>query len=339
MSGTLLGNTIAGIGSSLNLPEFGISEFLGGYQAQPIGPETIGNYPGAQLSPVVGGGTIQGPVRPSNWNPSGAGTIPSPSPTGGTGGQVPAPNLDSLYTDTFSALDSQLAGLDSQRAGQERVAGNTYQQGYNTLSNQYKQNSGDIDTSQKRSLNDLGSTIRQLFQSGNTLLGTRGASDSSAANQYSYALTKMGSQQRGDIMGELDRRRSNLKQTYDTNLQNLELQKNNQLQQIAQWYADSQNSIRGIRADLQRQKSQEALNYAISIANQINQNTANQRNALDTWVMNHAKTLQEAQAGMAQNAQNLPAFQGLNAPITGGTTGGYNMFGFGSNDQDKNRLF
>jgi len=107
------------------------------------------------------------------------------------------------YNDYYKQLDQQLSSLGGQRAGQEQIAQNTYQQGLNTATGQYTQGQQNLDTSRQKTLRDLSSNLAQSWQQGNIALGTRGASDSSAANQYSYALTKMGNRNRGDIQGSI----------------------------------------------------------------------------------------------------------------------------------------
>lgn len=333
------------------LPDFQISErvgdFFGKSRTAQGGSNLFGGYSSANPGQVQG---IQD--NPIN---SITGGIPTPksgfsSLINNTGSGAPAGSnpsdqgnftdnvnnaLDSGYNDYFSYLDNLAGGLVGQKASQEQVAQNTYDQGFNTLNTQFNQNQTDLNNYQARSLKDLGEYIRQSFQQGNTILGTRGASDSSAANQYAFALTKLGSQERGKVMQDIAQRQERLKTTFDTEVKNLELSKNNQLLQISQWFAEAQNQIGGMRADAQRQKSQEALNYAMQLADQVNQQAANRRSALDTWVLNHANSLKEAQAGLMANAQNVPAFQGFDANIGGG---GGNNINFLGNQSEEDRL-
>ena len=244
--------------------------------------------------------------------------------------------LDQQYEQLYGSIGEQEAGLVQQKSAQEQIAENTYQQGARTLGGQYETSRGEIEAGQKRTLTDLADAMRQKWQQGNVMLGTRGASDSSASKQYSYALAKAGSKQQGDIMQENSRRMSSMKQTYDTNIQNLETEKNNQVLSIANWFAQSQNQLRGMKASLASQKSQQILDLALQAMGNIQTQVANQKAILDEWAVNKAQSLPQLTQMLAQNAQNLPAFQGLFANMNYGGTSNPSMFGFGQQDKDMN---
>jgi len=83
---------------------------------------------------------------------------------------------------------------------------------------QFENQRGEVEKNQVKTLRDLSENVRNSFMAGNVYLGARGAGDSSASNQYAYALTKMGSKQRADIMnntsgimGDIDNREFKLK--------------------------------------------------------------------------------------------------------------------------------
>lgn len=210
---------------------------------------------------------------------------------------------NSGYDQYLSQLDSQINDLGGQRSDQENIANNTFQQGMNTLGSQLAQGQQDISTNREKTLRDLSNNLKQSFQSGNTYLGARGASDSSAADQYSYALSKLGSQQRGDVQSQYDQNLFKLKNTYDTETKNLELSKNSQLSQISQWFAEAQNQLRGQKGQVALQKSQQALNIAMQMAQQVQQQASSQRAALDQWAANHATSFQQLQQQLAQNGR------------------------------------
>lgn len=271
---------------------------------------------------------------------TGGGGSPTPAPAPTSGGDGGGPSFEDLlnqqYEGMFNQLGEQEAALGTQRAGQEEIARNTYQQGAETLGTQYGQSKGDIEQGQTRALTDLTNALQQSWQQGNVMLGTRGASDSSAAKQYSYALAKTGTQQRGDIMQENSRRLESLKQTYDTNVRGLETDKNNQLLQIANWFSGAQQQVRGMKAEMQAQKSEQILSMAMQELQQVQQQAADQKSILDQWAANTAKTLPQLANMLAQNAQNLPAFQGLGGGMSGGQSGGQGMYGWGQGDREKN---
>ena len=247
--------------------------------------------------------------------------------------------LNSGYADYYKMLDEQMGALGGQRTSQEQVAQNTYQQGLNTVDSQLAQGQQDLSTNRQNTLRDLSDNLMRSFQQGNQWLGTRGASDSSAANQYSYALAKEGNRNRGDVQSQYDQNLFKLKNVYGTETKNLQLQKNNQLQQISQWFAEAQNSLRQQKGQAGLQKSQQALSMAMQMAQQVQQQTASKISALDSWATNNAKSWGELAGQLAQSSQfsmQAPGVQGLfgNTDNRGGVSAGY-----GQSEEEKNRLF
>ena len=259
---------------------------------------------------------------------------------GGSGSDTAAMDqLNAGYNDYYRQLDEQLSSLGGQRAGQEQIAQNTYQQGLNTATGQYTQGQQNLDTSRQKTLRDLSSNLAQSWQQGNIALGTRGASDSSAANQYSYALTKMGNRNRGDIQGQYDQNMFQLKNSYDTETKNLQLAKNTQLQQISQWFAEAQNQLRSQKGQAALQKSQQALSYAMQMAQQVQQQTASKMATLDQWVADHATSFQQLASGLSQTgAFSMQAPQTYNLFGDQGGGGGV-ATGYGSDEEKQRGIF
>ena len=310
----------------------------GGYY--PIASAPAGTYqalPQYGYSAAPSSGQVQGATT--------GGSTPSysePAPTGDTGGggepDAYSQWLDQQYGAMFSNLDEMESGLTPQRQTQEQIATNTAQMTGNTLTGTYGTNRATLESNQAKNLDDLSQYLQSAWQQGNVMLGTRGASDSSAANQYSYALAKQGTRQRGDIMQETQRLQTNLKTAFDTEMKNNELDKNNKMLQIAQWFMDAQNQVRGLRAELQAQKSEQILNYALQMVGQAQQVWASNKSTLDQWAANKATNLGQLTQMLQKNTANMPTFQGLNKNIYGGG-GGSNFWGFGNvNNQEKNRL-
>ena len=294
----------------------------GGAYPQPAAnyPQPAANYP----QPAASGGQVLGTTD-----------VPQESPQ-----QPSGPSAEDLlrgqYNNYYGYLDSLMSGLDPQKASQEQIAQGSYDQGYNTLQNQYNTSRSDIESNQSKNLLDLEDSLRTIFRQGNAYLGTRGASDSSAANMYSYALAREGSKQRGGIMGETSRILQNLKGTFDTETKNLQTGLQSKLAEISQWYVDAQNQVRGMKADAQRQFSTEALNYAQQLAQQAQQAYSSQKNVLDTWALNKAQNLPELQQMLSSNTKNMPQYSGLfGTPTNSYSNTGMGMTGYGYGDEEK----
>lgn len=339
------------------LPDFGITERLGqnvGVQAPTNSsggsnwlPNSGGQVLGTQIyaptstqSSGVGGSYPQpliGPMPSTQSAPTQQQSAPS---SGGMGGEnYTGPSAEDLINQEWSgyltSLDQQLTGLGEQNTKQLNQAQNTFDTGNKNLDLQYGTNKSEIEGQQTKTLSDLGDAMRNYWSQGNAMLGTRGASDSSAAGMYSYALTKLGNKQRGDVMADYSGRLNNLKSVYDQNKNTLQNDYNTQVSQIGQWFFEAQNAIRGLQGQAAQQKGREILDYGMQLLQQQQQAYQQKQGLLDQWVTNHATTLQQAMQGMGLSSQNMPGFTSLFGGLQGGQTqGSPGMFGYG-NTQDK----
>jgi len=235
--------------------------------------------------------------------------------------------IESGYSDYFAQLDEMLnKGLPAQQASQEQLAKLQYTGGVEQLQPQYAEGQTQLqrqrettETTQAKNLRDIAANVRNAFMAGNVFLGAQGAGDSSAVNQYSYALGKLGTQQRTDIMKQtagiiqqIGDKETNLKNVYDSEVKNLANQRDQQVMSIATWFAEQQNALRQAQAQGALQKgqdlatlSQNLLSNALNRLNQIETEATNRRSALEQWALNNSKTIQEAKA-------NLQAISGFN---------------------------
>lgn len=321
---------------SWGLPEFGLTEKLGGNKnsitpGMSVGtPTPSSNTVGMSVGTPSYTGTMSSTGSGSSYkksslsNKSSGGSSKSSAQKDAERAQKEAEDrarkeISSGWDDYIASLDQQYAGLNGQRSSQEEIVNSQYNQGVNTLGLQREQGLQSLDKNrqsaeqnQVKNLRDISSNIRNAFMAGNVYLGSRGAGDSSAADQYSYALGKVGTQQRSDVMGDtanimadIDARETNLDNMYNTEVNNLEQQKNAQIQQVASWFADAQNQVRMAKSQGQLGKSQDLaslsrtiLDQAMNQINQINQYNLNQRQALDQWAMGVSDNITSLKANM-----------------------------------------
>ncbi len=225
-----------------------------------------------------------------------------------SGGQQADPYAG-VRNEISGAWDSYLGGLgetsgylDDQRTAQEGIANSQLQQGQN-VANQQKASS----------LRDIANTTRNAFQAGNNYLGSLGAGDSSAANQYSFAINQQAGKQTGDLNNFVSGQMQNLQSEHDQ-----------QINHIASWFADSQSKLKQQIAQGGLQKGQDLaslskgiLDQAIQATNQIKANTQNQYNSLVTWAANNSHNLGQLQ----QNIAGIPQAMGQMSLGAGGVGG------------------
>jgi hypothetical protein len=340
---------------------------------QVLGDQTTAtpNYnPTDKQQPSNSGGYTPGQGKYAGWDPAAEaadraakGDYTDYSNSGGGGFDALKSDISSGWDNYINSLNAQLGDLDTQRMGQQGIAESMYRQGANTLGTQREQGLTNLSTeerklqeNQSKTLRDISGSLKSGFMAGNVYLGSRGAGDSSASNQYSLALAKEGSRQRGDVMGQtasqladVQARRTQLDSIYNTEVRNLDETKNQRLLEIGQWFSQAQQQIRQAQAQGQLGKSQDLqslsrdiLNQAISQMNMINQQVAERKSALDSWAMSNAKNIEQLAGNMRQVSQftsQLPGFTQIAGTPQVDSSGNFRVAtGYGSRATNNDRL-
>lgn len=295
-----------------------------------------------------------------------------PSPGGSGGGSsindqenAVRNQLSSAWDSYFRSLDDQYNGLDTQAGNMNQIVDNNYNQSVSDINAEKTSNLADLATSsrkneenQVKSLADIADNIRNLFRSGNIYLGARGAGDSSAANQYSYATAKLGSKQRGSVLeqtrsieNDIEDRRAKLNNLVTQEMGRIKTERDNNVLQTAQWLAEAQNTLRQARANGELQKgqslaqlSQNLLDEAKSRLMAEDTRAKNRQDALTTWAMNNATSINQLKSNLAAVGQmtvNNPTYSKLSGSPTIDAQGNLNTNfygGAGSTTEDKNAL-
>lgn len=301
-----------------------------------------------------GGGGVTAPTAPPTTN----------------GGEQQAVNerenqvrgeINSGFDSYFSNLDAQLGGLGAQQAGQNQLVENNYNQGASDLGAQKTSSLADLGTQRRKnqegqvsSLRDLSENIRNLFQTGSIKLGAMGAGDSSATNQYSYAIGKLGAKERGNVLSQtrgiendIADREVKVQNIFTQEFAKLKTNRDNQILQVAQWFQDKQSELQNMKAQGQLQKGQSLASLSMSLLQeaqnrlmQADANTRNQQNALQQWALNHATTIAQARQALGQPAEyQAPGINrnqlngGMTTDATGNVSGQMRYGGGVANDE------
>lgn len=314
------------------------------------------------------------PVNQSGGGNSGSGgDSPAPQPAQPSG---PSPeeiykqqqisNISNKWNGYFSTLDNILGGLPGQADTLKSTANIQAGQSVNDLTASTDQSKADlyksedkINTNQVKSLKDISSNIRNLMQAGNTYLGAKGAGDSSAVNQYAYALTKLGSQQRGDVtaqtndmLNDVNDRLSKVNNVYTQEKQRIDSELNIQINNIASWLATQQQAIQQAKAQGQLDKgtdiqalTENLYNIAVQKATQLQNVFQDQQAALQTWALNNSNSLKEAQSKLGSYGSfqvQAPSYGAINGTPQFGTQPTNSFYGGGGSqsftDEEKKAL-
>ena len=235
----------------------------------------------------------------------------------------------------FSYLDNQynqLPGLQSSLSDQINNLFNSQSGSINSSLDQTLNSLGtsknNITDNKTSSLRDLGNQMMNQLKAGNTYLGVRGASDSTAGNQLAYALGKIGTQQRSGIekqanqlYAQVDTQIANAKSVAQDQLNQLNTWKNNQLLQVTDY-------INQLRGNIDQAKQQYIQSWLANIDNQV----SNYKNTVASWIVNKADSLNQVVSQLQQYgiAPNTSIANGtISSPMWGqsGQNSGTQLYG------------
>lgn len=268
--------------------------------------------------------------------------------------------IESGYDTYINDLNNLYGGLNTQAEAQRGIAQNSYEQSIRDLLANKQSSLGDIglteqklQANQVKNLRDIASNIQNQYMAGNVMLGARGAGDSSAANQYSYALNRLGSRERGNVMNttamgqaEIENQKAKLNNIVTQETSRLDTELANTKQSISSWLAEQQNAVSQMisQGKLNKNKeiaslTQNLLNQALAAYQTKQQEVADKRARLETWAMNNAKKISELapiMQGIGQLAPDMYQARTLNGNVSMDAQGNMiGLYGFGNYDEDK----
>ena len=364
-----LSKGIEGIGTTLGLPEFGISEQIGNLGKVTGQADVI---PGFDPFTDRGNGVAYNPSQPTS-NPQDLGAQSgnlslTPLPQGGGlgsgagNGQPSQGFLNSLlqqagqgiqqgYDATLGQLGANANFLKQQSGDLINQADTMFNQQKTGFENQRSEAFGDLDRSRQEidankseALSDLSSDLRTQMESFSRMLGAMGAADSSAAGMGQYAYGRMGQQARSDIwkqandlVSQVNVRREKVNSLFSDNMRQLADWKTNQLGTIENDFKAKMQQIEQakMQADAGRiaqlnDIQMQIQQQAMTTALQVDQRVASMAASSQQWAKSQAQNLDGLKNQLSQSLQAV----GLN-PVTVdplASTQVNNGFAFGAND-------
>lgn len=229
--------------------------------------------------------------------------------------------INDRYNQYHSYLDQQIGALPQYQQTLEDQIGSQYGGQLSTVQSGQQQAQTDLNTSatkaqqnQASTFKDLEENMRNSLFAANQVLGQKGASDSSAANMYSYALTKASNKQRAGVqnatnqtLGDIEARREKVNTVAQDQINQLNTWKSNQLLQVNQYIQDKKNELSQMVANGQMDRSTalqqlnaEVFAPSLQRLQQIDSDMQNWKNQIVQWGMSRA---QEIDAYKAQQGQ------------------------------------
>ena len=237
-----------------------------------------------------------------------------------------------------NGLNNIAGRLPTQRDEQLGQLENLYGSSNQKLDTARDYANSQIDANQKTTLNELSDRLRAAMQAGNTYLGARGASNSSANERYSTALLKQANKQQGNVMSQSDAQRAQVQNTYDNNMAQLNEWLNTKKYEVGQWYNQQLNAIDQERANASGQRAADLANltsqlYTVALQRlQALEDQANQyKQTVNAWMLEQQGNINTGINGIHETPM-MPTyedFSGINT--TASTTP---IISYGSTDKD-----
>ena len=224
--------------------------------------------------------------------------------------QAPSDPYAGLRDALVSSYNDASTQLGNSATAQNGIADTALTQGQQTINAQ-----------KAASLKDIANTTRNAFQAGNNYLGSLGAGDSSAANQYAFAINQQAGKQTGDLNNYVNTQLNTLQNQHDT-----------QINSIAQWLAGQQSQLSQAKGQNVAALGEQALNQALAAVAQVKQNTQNQYNALLSWAANNSNSVSSLQSNIAAIPQAMGQISLMggspanNAPYYAGSSSNNNLY-------------
>jgi len=323
---------------------------VSGYQQLPVGvaPPTQGvsisnPQPQAQAPQTVSQGNLVS-IFPgyAGWDSNSAWQDYLATGGQGKGGGNNSGGVDysGIQNQISSGWDSYLSELDSilnnnlpdQQQSQIGIANTQRQNSLSSLDTQKALGLSDlmaeenkVGQRQVKTLRDLSGNIKNLMTAGNTYLGSMGAGDSSASNQYSFALNKMATQQRSDVMNqsaqsydEISSRKFKLSALYDQGVKDIESDYSEKISSISQWFSEQQTALKMQKAQGQLNKSTDLASLSSKILDQAlqalqtsKQEASNRRSMLEQWAIGNSANIDQ----LSKNLAGISNYQSPNYSV------------------------
>ena len=334
---------ISSLGTALGIPNLGISQAIAGSSTPvpsifgvsnaPYSPVGLNSYPSYQSNPMTTTPTNNSPTQSVQGATTKTTTTPTTTQTGGGSGGTFQPgqngyvnpntgnnNTNQAPSDPYAGLRDALVSsyndastqLGNSATAQNGIADTALTQGQQTINAQ-----------KAASLKDIANTTRNAFQAGNNYLGSLGAGDSSAANQYAFAINQQAGKQTGDLNNYVNTQLNTLQNQHDT-----------QINSIAQWLAGQQSQLSQAKGQNVAALGEQALNQALAAVAQVKQNTQNQYNALLSWAANNSNSVSSLQSNIAAIPQAMGQIS-----LMGGSPANNSPYYAGSSSNTNTNIF
>jgi len=198
----------------------------------------------------------------------------------GGGGVDPQVALQEAAEPIYAELDRQIGLLPEQRANLEAQVSNLYGTQTTEAGGAKEREMGGLAGAEERETGRKTKSLREISEGARNLLQAAGNiwGGSSAVSAATAGIAKQVGKQRGNIFeqanaaySELDRKRADVESLFTQQTQKIEAWKSNKMLEISQYIRDVENSLRGQKADIRSNLTQQALAFAQQKAAKLEQ--------------------------------------------------------------------
>jgi hypothetical protein len=293
------------------------------------------------------------PLSPAGYTQTDPATLSIPANQGSTttntaAQQAAAQNsansaaISAGYDSVLSALDRIIGGLPGQQQTQNTMVNNQADSQRATADGLYGRSTanldkatGDLNNQTSKGLRNLATQLRSSFDGYSNQIGANGGGDSSANGQLSFALQKVGAQNRSDIqqnadsqLGNIALKRGDLDFQHNDTINQLNTWKNNQILSIAQQFQAQKDALDLQRAGASRDKMTALASMNSNLINSAMTSLAQVEAQHQALISNVTQQIQSStpqvnSAGLTTDyaVQNAPQYQTPGMATGTGNTG------------------
>jgi len=247
-------------------------------------------------------------------------------------------SIRKAYQPIYADIERRFGELPTRRTEREAYVGDIYGQNLTGIEEgrefeQGKIASRKVEQGRERdvALRDIAEDVRQSMAAGNRYLGVRGASDSSATGQMSYALQKAGMKEGSNIqqqylsnIGGLDEAGAAIDFQAQQARNDLSSWKTDSLFQVSNWFNEQWNALETQKAGAQANEAQQLATLQMGILEQtlnqiaqVDQMNRENEQYIQNWEMERKGALEDYRAKLEIASQFDPNSLAYNKNIGG----------------------
>lgn len=230
--------------------------------------------------------------------------------------EAQARKIGDAWDPIFEELNRQLANLPQREQEYKGQIEAGAEEGKKAIESSKQKSTEVLEKQKGTSLRNLEDDIRSQQESAGRKIGTLGAGSSSAVDQASEAVMRIGQRTRGDLLQAHETNLAQIESVANENLAELNTWKREKLFSITDTFRNEMNRLLSERADASssRKRAVESLIFDLekeysSNLRQLDQQVLGYKQQVEAWKMQQAADVEARNQEMNSNATNTKLYQ------------------------------